>query len=289
MKLLLFKSFKLILFVFNTFYFLIGIGFLILRAFIYLNPNQINELLKVEYAKEYNEWVYILIAFAIFSIIVGLIGCTGILNEKNWILFLYFSLLFTIFGLLFTASVYIYIKSVNYFEEFRNKILNAIRHKYGSSSVHSFALDYLQYNFKCCGWYSPKDWMDSSYTDQRYPLRKINNVITISPDFTYKIPHSCCVNNYDLTCVSMNKFHEVGCENIIRSYFRQIELYIVWIMTFLNLFQLILMILSLYLMFTLFILKKSGNKKDDTSSQMTESNIDTNDDDNNMFITSYYL
>lgn len=285
-----FKLFKLCLFVFNTFYFLLGLGLLIGSSFLYLNPNQINELIKAEYGKEYLELMYFVIAFSIFLLIVGFIGCTGILSEKSWILFVYFSFLFTIFGLQFTGAVYLYVRSINYFKEFKNRMLHAIKHQYGQSAIHSRALDYLHYNFKCCGWTSPKDWTDSSYIDPKYTFKTNDNVITISPSFVYKIPHSCCVNNYDLTCVLMHKFHEVGCENIVKGYYMKIEIYVAWTIAFLNLFQLILLVLSLYLLCMIFFDKK--DEADSKSNSNAYETFDANDDEedpNHLYMTSYYL
>lgn len=241
-------------------------------------------------------------------------------NRKSWILFVYFSLLFSIFGLQFTGAVYLYVKSINYFKEFKNRILYAIKYQYGQSAVHSRALDYLHYNFKCCGWNSPKDWIDSNYIDPKYTFKTNENVITVSPSFVYKIPHSCCVNNYDLTCVLMHKFHEIGCESIVKSYYLKIEIYVAWSIAFLNLFQLVLLVLSLYLLCMIFFDKQKATKY--THSQNTDgystssssassfngyesfnqatnnttnanhiqqNNSQNNQDLNQLYMTSYYL
>lgn len=210
----IFNLFKVCLFVFNTFYFLLGLGLVIGSTFVYMNPNQLNSLVKLEYGHEYTSLVYAMCAIGIFFILVGFVGCLGILGEKSWLMFVYFCSLFAIFSLQFTCSVYIYLQSVNTFKSVSSRVLRVIREEYGESGVHARALDYLQAEFKCCGWYSPRDWFDSSYVDPKYTLRvqptELTNVITISPAYFYKIPHSCCVNTYDLTCLLMNKFHEVS-------------------------------------------------------------------------------
>ncbi|RNA20297.1 CD81 antigen-like [Brachionus plicatilis] len=287
----IFKLFKLCLFTFNTFYFMLGLGLLIGAVFLYLNPNHINELIKEEYGKEYLEFMYFICAFSIFLLIVGFVGCSGILSEKSWILFIYFGMLFTIFILQFSVAIYLYIKSINYFKDFKDRILHLIKYQYGHSSVHSRAMDYLHYNFKCCGWNSPKDWYESSYTDPKSAFKTNNNVITISPSYIYKIPHSCCVNNYDLTCVLMNKFHEVGCENIVKNYYMKIEIYIAWSIAFLNLFQLILLVLSLYLLCMIFFDKKDKEKMAWRNSESNGyENFDRIENDNDqLYMTSYYL
>lgn len=205
--------FKLSLFVFNTLYFLIGLGLVIGSTFVYLNPNQLNSLIKLEYGQEYAQVVYGLNAAGIFLILVGFFGSMGVLSEKSCLIFIYFCCLFGIFTLQFTCSIYIYTQSRDFFKLLSIRVLRVIREEYGESGVHARALDYLQAEFNCCGWYSPRDWFMSSYVDPKYTLRAqphdISNVITISPAYLYKIPHSCCANTYDLTCLLLNKFHEV--------------------------------------------------------------------------------
>lgn len=209
----IFNFFKISLFVFNTFYFLIGLGLVIGSAFVYLNPNQLNSLVKLEYGREYTNIVYAISFVGIFFIFVGFIGCLGIIGEKSWLIFIYFCSLFSIFSFQFLSSVYIYTQSGNAFKSISMKVLRVVREEYSESGVHSRALDYLQAEFKCCGWHSPRDWFESNYVDPKYTLRvrpnDVANVITISPSYLYKIPHSCCASTYDLTCLLMNKFHEV--------------------------------------------------------------------------------
>jgi hypothetical protein len=293
----LFKLFKISLFTLNTFYFLLGILVLISSACLYVNPNQINELIKIEYGTEYMQLIYGMIGFSLFLNLVGLIGCTGILHEKYWILLIYFSLLFAIFGFQFFAAIYIYMQSVNYFQTFKEKILQAIKFKYGTSAVHSRALDYMHHSFKCCGWNSPKDWFESNYVDPKFVFKtNQENVITIAPTHFYKIPHSCCVNNYDLTCVLMHKFHDIGCESILNAYYNRIEIWIAWLLAILNVFQLVLLVLALYLLCMIFFNQRNFNSSSRKSSSL---NVDRNDlnsieeedlnDNDKIFMTSFYL
>ena len=279
-----YKFFKICLFVFNTFYFLIGIGMILIAAFLYFSPNQLNELIKADFGMQYMNLIYFLMIFGIFLIFVGFVGCTGILSEKGLILFSYFTLLFIIFALQFSGAVYFYIKSVDYFKLFQGKVLQAIKSQYANSPVHTRALDFMHYNYKCCGWNSPRDWINSSYIDPKYAFKSNEQLpanLNINSPYNsiivYKIPHSCCVSNYDLTCVIMHKFHEVGCENIIKNYYKQIEIYVAWAMASLNIFQLLLLVLSLYLICILFFEKKPSFKRK------------LKEDDDRLYMTSYYL
>jgi hypothetical protein len=277
------------LFLFNTIYFFVGIGFLLLAAFLYLNPSHINDLIKADYGKQYLQLIYTLLILSTFLTFVGFVGCSGILTEKSWLLFMYFTLLFLIFGFQFFVAVYLYIRSVDYFRDFSGKLVYSIRNLYGSSATHTRAIDYIQFSFQCCGWHSPKDWLNSTYVNPSYSAgdaKSVPQLITKSSlnlIIASKIPYSCCVSNFDQTCIMMNKFHEIGCETIIKSYYNQIEIYVAWTMAFLNIFQLVLLVLSLYLLCILFFERNSPSSK--------SSDIYGNEEQDNdrLYITSYYL
>ena len=295
---LIYKFFKICLFLFNALYFLIGISIITTAILLYFNTSQINDLIKADYGEEYLKLIYSLLIFGTFLILVGFLGCTGILSEKSWLLFIYFSVLFLIFGFQFSSAVYIYIMSFDYFKKFQTKILIAIKNQYGTSPIHTRAIDYLHYNYKCCGWFSPNDWLNSSYLDPKYTFLSNEpvptNLFTVSPYnslYVYKIPHSCCVIYYDLTCVMLHKFYEVGCENIIKLYYKQIEVYLAWLLAFLNLFQLILLLLTLYTICIIFFDKKNSNFEQDYEYEREndEEEQDYQGNQHQLYMTSCYL
>lgn len=269
------KCFRICLFVFNFFYFLFGIGFLITALYLHFSPTRINELIKLEFGMQHDRLVYLLVGLAIFSLLVGLIGCSGILSKKSWLLFVYFVCLFIIFGLQFAAAIYLNAKSLDYFNDLTQKLIEIINTKYGAQVVYTQAIDYIQSRFLCCGWHSPKDWFNSSYLSPNYKQNMLpasyNIINEDSAVFTnsnrtfklvmpskktfliaYKIPESCCEGQYDLNCVLKNRYHELGCKNFVSNYFKQIEVSIAWVMAFLNLFQLVLLVLSLYFLCIIF-------------------------------------
>lgn len=292
-----YKFFKTCLFIFNSFYFLIGGSIITVAVFLYFNTSQINDLIKADYGEQYSKLIYFLLIFATFLILVGFMGCLGVLSEKSWLLFVYFSILFLIFALYFSGAVYIYIMSFDYFKQFQSKIMHAIRHKYGTSPVHTRAIDYIHYNYKCCGWTSPNDWLNSSYIDPKYTFKSNeilpSNLFTVSPYnslYVYKIPHSCCVINYDLTCVMMHKFYEVGCENILKIYYSQIEVYVAWILALLNFFQLVILLLTMYTTCILFFDKNIYFKSEFGGQRMEEDEEQDEDEhDHHLYMTSCYL
>ena len=134
----IFRLFKVTLFICNSFYFVFGLALLGLTVFLYTNTNQLNDLIKLEYAEEYVNMLIGLISFAGVLLLVGFLGCTGILNEKSWLLVIYFMLLFVIFTLQFIGAIYLYVRSLNYFGDFQIKMVNAIKNRYGTSRVGDF-------------------------------------------------------------------------------------------------------------------------------------------------------
>jgi hypothetical protein len=301
----IYKGFKICLFLFNAFYFLIGIGIITTAVFLYFNTSQINDLIKADHGEQYLKIIYFLLIFGTFLIFVGFLGCSGVLSEKSWLLFVYFSILFLIFALQFTGAIYIYMMSFDYYKQFQDKIMDAIQNQYGTSQVHTRAIDYLHYNYKCCGWKSPNDWLNSTYLDPKYTFKSEeklpSNLFTVSPYnslYVYKIPSSCCAINYDLTCVIMHKFYEVGCETIVKIYYKQLEVYVAWSLAFMNLFQLVLLLLSLYTICILFFDKNNymnteftqqqfHNDHDDDVDQLEDPNLINRN--HRLHMTSCYL
>jgi hypothetical protein len=285
----IYNSFKAALFVSNALYFLISLGSIMFAVFLHFNPNQINEMIKEDFGELYIRLIYFFLLFGFFLFFVGIFGCIGVMTEKTWILTIYFGILFAIFSLQFSGAIYLYVlgiiivffqfffniffnfsnlifnfqKGADYFKQFESKVIHAIKYEYGKSQVHTRALDYIHYQFKCCGWFSPNDWLNSTYLDPKYAFKahdpKPLNSFTSSPYSSlipYKIPHSCCVINYDLTCILMHKFHENGCDETLKFYFNKGEAYTVSVLALLNLYQLVLLVLALYVICMLFVEKR---------------------------------
>jgi hypothetical protein len=145
---------------------------------------------------------------------------------------------------------------------------------YGKSSTHTLAIDFIHRRFKCCGWTSPYDWFESLYIDQnQFKKASINSdpkLVTKSSSFLnnymYKVPQSCCVNEFEYECVLHHKFHEIGCESSIKIYYKQLETYAIWTLALLTVLQLVLLLLALYVMCILFFDKKSLKRADSSTS-----------------------
>ena len=61
----------------------------------------------------------------------------------------------------------------------------------------------------------------------------------------------------------MHKFHEVGCANVLRAYYGRLEMAVAWLLALFNLFQLALLVLSLYLLCIVFFRERDEQEADD--------------------------
>jgi hypothetical protein len=305
----IFKLFQTCLLIFNTFYFLIGIAFVLVSISFYINTTNFNELIKQNHSNEYYLLLYGLVTCGFIYVSVGLIGCVGGVKRNLCLIFIYFTLLLIIFSLQFTLCVCIYLKSNDFFDKFLKKFNDSIKLYYGANNLHTKAIDQIQSQFKCCGWLSPQDWFYSVY-DARHnarpsPISQITTTRYVSSNLQMngqlfnlellnKIPYSCCLSEFESDCVLMNKFYEIGCERPLKIYYQQIEIYTIWLLACLTILQLVLLILSLYLLCISWANKKhnknnSIDSESSTSSSISLSDLNDSNKPNQYQTSSYFL
>lgn len=81
----------------------------------------------------------------------------------------------------------------------------------------------------------------------------------------------------------MHKFHEVGCHNMIQIFYNRGEIIVAWILVMLNIFQLLLLILALYLICIIFIEKRQR------SDSILNLRMKLKDNDDRVYMTSACL
>lgn len=275
----IYKLFQILLLVFNAFYFVIGLTAILSAITFNLNTSLLNQLIKYLYEYEYKIFIYGMLAYGFVLIIVGLLACYAILKKSTFLLILYFISLIVIFTLQFICCLCFYLKTNDYLANFLIRLSTLIKYEYNRNQFYTNVIDYIQQRFQCCGLKSPLDWYDSIYINQKYydtvkqEERDSNaNNSTISTRYKvitnsnvdyylYKIPSSCCVNNeLGYTCIRVNKYHEIGCENLIKIYYKNNEAYVIWLLAFLTVLQLVLLLLALYLLCISLIRSKKRNK-----------------------------
>jgi len=100
----------------------------------------------------------------------------------------------------------------------------------------------------------------------------------------------------------MHKFHEIGCEGLVRNYYNKIEIFIAWSLAVVNLFQLILLVLSLYLLCMIYFDSEPDKFDDEDVYDDVDNHLNSDqqfnyvyhhsneaNDDDRIYITSNYL
>lgn len=244
--------FQTSLLVFNTFYFIIGIGSIICAILFNLNSTPLIEFIKDIYKREYKAFDFGLIFYGFSLLITGLLACYGILKKSRFVLVFYFFLLFLIFIFQFTCCLYIFFQSNSFFEFFSSKLYEKMMKEYSTKKFYAYSIDYIQKTYQCCGVKEPQDWIQSNYMSSSYKseeaLASKNFVSNSNLSFIYKIPQSCCINEFENNCVlSVDKYYEIGCELLLREKFEKNKSYIIFTLSLLTILQLILLLLALYL------------------------------------------
>ena len=269
-----YKLFQITLLIFNVFYFLIGLASILSVIAFNVNSNALHELIKELYSIKYKKFIFCLIFYGFTLLTTGLLACYGILRKSKSLLIIYFILLFLIFVFQFISCLIVYLDSNDFINDFLTELNRLMITEYKKNAN---AINYIQQNFKCCGIKSPSDWLQSNYVNPTY--YQSNKLGKIEP---YRIPQSCCDNEFEFNCVLMNKYHEVGCETRIKFYFKGIESYFIWALSFMTILQLILLLLTLYLVCLSLINNKRNIKIKQkiqlTPSMSSMSSVTNNDD-----------
>ncbi|VTJ66742.1 Hypothetical predicted protein [Marmota monax] len=91
---------------------------------------------------------------------LALLGCVGALKELRCLLGLYFGMLLLLFATQITLGILISTQRVRVERRVQDIVLEAIQN-YGADPEETAAeesWDYVQFQLRCCGWYSPQDW-----------------------------------------------------------------------------------------------------------------------------------
>ncbi|NXB20498.1 CD82 protein, partial [Rhagologus leucostigma] len=104
---------------------------------------------------------YILIGVGALTMLMGLLGCLGAVNEIRCLLGLYFTCLMIILLTQIAAALVIYFQKETLKVEFSNIVVDLIK-DYDPSNEDKRnsqdAWDYVQTQIACCGWTGAKEW-----------------------------------------------------------------------------------------------------------------------------------
>ncbi|XP_018425394.1 PREDICTED: CD82 antigen [Nanorana parkeri] len=195
------KVTKYFLFLFNLLFFILGAVILGCGIWILADKSSFIAVLQNS-SHSINVGSYILIAIGGVTMIMGFLGCIGAVNEVRCLLALYFIFLLLILIAQVAVGVFIYFQRQELKNEMSTIIDKLIVTYNPTDDVNDNAevtWDYIQHNFKCCGWKSYQNWT--------------NNEIVANNTDTF--PCSCVQNSdvsYGFCNTTVSNLYQNGCE-----------------------------------------------------------------------------
>ncbi|XP_060528391.1 CD63 antigen-like isoform X2 [Cylas formicarius] len=171
---------KLVLFVFNIFLTLSGIGIIIAGAFILTTMADFNRIAESDLVKLA---IALIFAGAIVTI-VAFIGCLGAMRESYVILMTFAGLLLAVFIMELTVGICAAAFKADYKVAFKESLTESMKRAQGNGRDKNY-WDVIQRQFKCCGVDGPRDWPNANR------------------------PISCCLDKFCAGDYAV--YHQIGC------------------------------------------------------------------------------
>ncbi|NXT79974.1 CD82 protein, partial [Zapornia atra] len=192
---------------------------------------------------------YILIGVGALTVLMGILGCLGAVNEIRCLLGLYFTCLMIILIAQVAAGLVIYFQKETLKEELSRVVVNLIQNYHPSNDNKrnlQDAWDYVQTQIACCGWTGAQDWENNEIINKNmtlYPCSCSN----ISEDF--ETNSGFCYLN---TSIAVNgsadwPVHEQGCMDGVEKWLKDNLGVILGVCTGVAVIELLGMILSISL------------------------------------------
>lgn len=200
---------KVILFLFNSIWFLFGVAILVVGILVHKNTG-----LSIDGDQSIGISLFsiILISLGIIIIIVSFSGCYGTLKESRCMIITHIALHFIILVVEITIGVYLYIN-------LKNNTLEELMEKIFKNAKLFDLVDVIHKYFKCCGINGAEFWRKEGHS----------------------IPVSCSLNNESFE--QMNFFQE-GCAKVVGEFFEEHKSIIWYSALGLELWHLVTFVLS---------------------------------------------
>ncbi|CAC5395066.1 CD151 [Mytilus coruscus] len=173
---------KVVLYVFNFFFWLTGIAFLALGIYIKFQKHTYISLLG---SSTFPLSTYLLLGTGAFIILSGIIGCTGTCIENRCFMVMYALFLLIIFLTEAISGVLAYMYEGTIKEELSRNLNSTMMNNYHYDTVITKAIDDMQKEFECCGATGFENWERSKW---------IQEMITEDPSVKDRVPDSCCLS-----------------------------------------------------------------------------------------------
>uniref|UniRef100_A0A452T235 Tetraspanin n=1 Tax=Ursus maritimus TaxID=29073 RepID=A0A452T235_URSMA len=239
---------KYLLFVFNLFFFVLGSLIFCFGIWILIDKTSFVSFVGLSFMP-LQIWSKALAISGILTMGLALLGCVGALKELRCLLGLYFGILLLLFATQITLGILI--------------STQRMRVKPLQESAAEESWDYVQFQLRCCGWNSPRDWFNipslisnesevhhvpcscynSSATNDSAVFEKLS-----FPQFSRLGPLARPRHSTDLCVVSENSnIYSEGCARSLQKWLHNNLISIVGICLGVGLLELSFMTLSIFL------------------------------------------
>ncbi|XP_019653766.1 leukocyte antigen CD37 isoform X2 [Ailuropoda melanoleuca] len=152
---------KYLLFVFNLFFFVLGSLIFCFGIWILIDKTSFVSFVGLSFMP-LQIWSKALAISGILTMGLALLGCVGALKELRCLLGLYFGILLLLFATQITLGILISTQRMRLERRVKDIVMETIQN-YRSRPEESAAeesWDYVQFQLRCCGWNSPRDWFN---------------------------------------------------------------------------------------------------------------------------------
>uniref|UniRef100_A0A8C2MDD0 Leukocyte antigen CD37 n=1 Tax=Cricetulus griseus TaxID=10029 RepID=A0A8C2MDD0_CRIGR len=153
---------KYLLFVFNLFFFVLGGLIFCFGTWILIDKNSFVSFVGLSFVP-LQTWSKVLAVSGVLTMALALLGCVGALKELRCLLGLYFGMLLLLFATQITLGILISTQRIRLERRVQELVLETI-HSYRANPDETAAeesWDYAQFQLRCCGWHSPRDWISA--------------------------------------------------------------------------------------------------------------------------------
>ncbi|XP_005366869.2 leukocyte antigen CD37 isoform X1 [Microtus ochrogaster] len=153
---------KYFLFVFNLFFFVLGSLFFCFGIWVLIDKTSFAFFMGLSFMP-LQTWAKVLAVSGVLTMTLALLGCLGALKELRCLLGLYFGMLLLLFATQITIGILIYTQRTRLERRVQELVLQTIQ-GYGANLGDTAAeenWDYTQFQLRCCGWHSPRDWISA--------------------------------------------------------------------------------------------------------------------------------
>ncbi|XP_076789914.1 leukocyte antigen CD37 isoform X1 [Arvicanthis niloticus] len=150
---------KYFLFVFNLFFFVLGGLIFCFGTWILIDKTSFVSFVGLSFVP-LQTWSKVLAVSGVLTMALALLGCVGALKELRCLLGLYFGMLLLLFATQITLGILISTQRVLLERRVQELVLRTIQ-SYRTNPDETAAeesWDYVQFQLRCCGWQSPRDW-----------------------------------------------------------------------------------------------------------------------------------